>query len=236
MGELARHLPADPGLPIPAAGVARLIGCAEAAWPELLARFEAGGYAIGRDSIRLADFFRLLRWLALTNGEETFALSRRPILFGAAELVLSRARASATIGEGLHRIAAAYNVLHGGEYNRVEWRGAQIVFSIHDDGFPYTRKRDDDAVRFALESALIFLLAAVCELAQADVSGSLRRVLTKRPGPAGAGLAALGFWPAPVQFGREAYGLAFDGALAARPIGHARRSRKLWPVSGAGGE
>lgn len=220
MRELRRPFPADPALPIPACEVARLIGCAEAAWPELIARFEASGYAVGGgESIRLADYFRLLRWLALTNGEETFALSSRPILFGAAELVLSRARASATIGEGLQRIAAAYNVLHGGDYNRVERRGAQIVFAIRDDGFPYTRGRDDDAVHFALESALIFLLAAVCELAQDDVSGALRRVLTRRPAQAGAGGSALGFWGAPLQFGREAYGLAFDGALAARPIG-----------------
>jgi AraC-like DNA-binding protein len=222
MRDLRRYVPAEPGLPIPSAEIARLLGCAAAAWPELRARFEASGHRLGAGpDIALADYFRLLRWLALTNGEETFSLSRRPILFGAVELVLSRARASATIGEGLQRIAQAYNLLHGGDYNRVEWRGAQLVFSIHDDGFPYTRERDDDALHFALESALIFLLACVCELAQADISPSLRRVMTKRSSAEGAGAAGLGFWNAPVQFGCEAYGLAFDGALAARRLGQA---------------
>ena len=220
MREPRRVVAPDPALPLPAQDVARLIGCAAADWPKLRARFEASGQTLGEDgAVRLADYFRLLRWLASTAGEETFSLSQRPILFGAVELVMSRARASASIGEGLQRIAATYNLLHGGDYNRVEWRGAQLVYSIHDDAFPYTRERDDDALHFALESALIFVHAAVCELAQADVSASLRRMMTKRPAPAGCGAAALGFWTAPVQFEREAYGLAFDGALAGRPLG-----------------
>jgi AraC-like DNA-binding protein len=209
----------DAELSIAAVDVARLIGCAPADWPTLAARFEASGQSLGGgERVRLADYFRLLRWLAATAGEETFALSQRPVLFGAAELVLSRAGASATLGEALQRIAATYNLLHGGDYNRVEWRGAQLVYAIRDDGFPYTRASYDDDLRFALESALIFLVGAVCELAQDDVTGSIRRVLTKRPEPDGAGAPALGFWTAPVLFGAEEYALAFDGALAGRPL------------------
>jgi len=222
MREARRLTATDPALPIPAAEVARMVGCAPGDWRELAQRFESTGQSLGGgESVRLADYFRLLRWLATVSGEETFSLSQRPVLFGGVELVLSRARGAATLGEALQRIAAAYNLLHGGDYNRLEWRGAQLVFAIRDEGYPYTRPHDE-LLHFALESTLIFLLGAVCELAQADVSASIRRVMTRRPEPAGAGVAALAFWTAPVQFGCDAYGLAFDGALAKVPLGHAR--------------
>jgi AraC-like DNA-binding protein len=167
--------------------------------------------------IGLADCFRLLRRLAVTEGEETFALSARPMVKGAAEFVLSRAAGAATVGEGLRQIASGYNVLHGDDYNRVERRASQLVYAIHDDAFPYTRPRDG-YLNFSLECALIFLHAAACELAQADLSGRVVRVSTRRPDPSGPGAAALAFWRAPMAFGARAYGVAYDAGVDELPV------------------
>lgn len=63
--------------------------------------------------IDLADFFRLLHELALASGEETFSLSTRPMVVGAADFVFSSAANSSTVGEAMQAIARAYNILHG---------------------------------------------------------------------------------------------------------------------------
>ncbi|MGC1303306.1 MAG: helix-turn-helix domain-containing protein [Caulobacteraceae bacterium] len=168
-------------------------------------------------SIGLADCFRLLRRLAQLEGEETFALSSRPMVKGAAEFVLSRAGGATTVGEGLRQIASGYNVLHGADYNRVERRAGQLVYTIHDDAFPYTRPRDG-YLNFSLECTLIFLHAAACELAQADLSSRVIRVNTRRPDLSGPGVKALAFWRAPVSCGARVYGVAYDAGLDDMPV------------------
>lgn len=171
----------------------------------------------GRSAIGLADFFRLLRRLAYVAGEETFALSSRPMVTGTAELVLSRAAGAATVGDALRQIASAYNVLHGAPYNRVEHKGGQLVFGLFDDDFPYTRPRDD-YLHFSLECALIFLHGAVCELAQADLSSRVVRVATRRVSSTGPFASGLAFWDAPVVYGARVYSLAYHPAVEALPV------------------
>ena len=174
------------------------------------------------DAIGLADCFRLLRRLAFVEGEETFALSARPMVKGTAEFVLSRAAGAATVGEGLRQIAAAYNLMHGAEYNRVERRAGHLSYVIQDDAFPYTRPRDG-YVHFSLECALIFVHAAACEMAQADLGARLVRVATRRPGPSGPsvlgfGASALGFWRAPVGWDARAYSVTYDAGVDDLPM------------------
>ncbi len=169
------------------------------------------------EAIGLADCFRLLRRLAFVEGEETFALSARPMVKGTAEFVLSRAAGCATVGEGLRQIAAGYNLLHGAEYNRVERRAGQLVYAIQDDAFPYTRPRDG-YLHFSLECALIFLHAAACEMASADLGARLIRVSTRRPDLSGPGATALSFWPAPVGCDARVYSVVYDAELDEAPM------------------
>lgn len=171
----------------------------------------------GRSTLGLADVFRLLRRLAFAAGEETFALSARPMMTGTAELVFSRAAGAATVGEALRQIASAYNVLHGAPYNRVEHKGGQLVFGLFDDDFPYTRPRDD-YLHFSLECTLIFVHAAVCELAQADLTSRVVRITTRRTDPTGACAGGLAFWDAPVAYGARVYSLAYHPAVEALPM------------------
>jgi len=173
--------------------------------------------------VRLADCCRLMRALAIGAGEETFDLSARPIMAGAAELVFSRAAQAETLGEAMREVAHGYNVLHGGVYNRVESRGQTLTFVIDDAHFRYTRPRDD-YLHFALEFALIFLHAAVCELANEDLTQAVRRVSTQRSAGARDG-EALAFWDAPVLWGEPVYAVIYDASVGARPV--CRRSRPM---------
>src|ERR1700743_312868 len=89
-------------------------------------------------SIRLADAFRALRELTLIVREETFQLSARPMITGTAELVFGRAAGCETVGQAMREIAHTYNLLHGGDYNQVEQRGATLTYVLNDESFPYT--------------------------------------------------------------------------------------------------
>ncbi len=173
--------------------------------------------------VPMADYCRLLRALSVASGEETFELSARPMAAGAAEFVFSRAAQAETLGEAIREIAHGYNVLHGGPYNRVESRGPTLAFVIDDERFPYTRTRDD-YLNFALEFAVIFLHAAVCELADEDLTPLVRRVSTQRAEGQDDG-GALAFWDAPVVRGAPAYVLVYDASVGTRPV--SRRPRHM---------
>ena len=164
-----------------------------------------------RTGPELADCCRLIHRVAEATGVETLALSARPMVRGAAELVLSQAASAASLGEALRRIASSYNVLHGGDFNRVERRAGRIVFSIDDEAFPYTRPRDG-FVHFALEHALLFVHATACEIAGGDLTGRIRSIATRRPQDE-VGAGALSFSPQPVGYGARVYALAYDAAL-----------------------
>ena len=203
-----------PPLPIPVEDFARLFGLGELNDPQRAVFADATG---ARDTIGLADCFRLLRRLAFIGGEETFALSARPMIKGTAEFVLSRGAAAETVGEALRQVASAYNLLHGADYNRVEHRAGQLVFALHDDNFPYTRPRDD-YLHFVLECTLVFVHAVVCELAQLDLSSSVQRVTTRRASRSGPGSQGLDFWQAPITLGGKVYAIAYDAALEQLPV------------------
>lgn len=175
--------------------------------------------------VRLADCCRLMRALWAGAGDETFDLSARPMIAGAAELVFSRAAQAETLGESMREVAHGYNVLHGGAYNRVESRGQTLAYVIDDAHFPYTRARDD-YLHFALEFALIFVHAALCELANEDLTWSVRRVSTQRSSGARDG-EALAVWDAPVLWGEPVYALIYDAAVGARPVSRKPRPMRL---------
>ena len=183
-----------------------------AASPAELQEIVAAVATNARTGRELADCCRLIHRVAEATGVETLALSARPMVRGAAELVLSQAASATTLGEALRRIASSYNVLHGGDFNRVERRAQRIVFSIDDEAFPYTRPRDG-FVHFTLEHALLFVHATACEIAGCDLTGRIRGVATRRPEDEGSGAGALSFSPEAVSYGARVYTLAYDAAL-----------------------
>jgi AraC-like DNA-binding protein len=168
-------------------------------------------------SVSLADYFRILERLAISAHDETWGLSARPLLPGATGLVLSNLSSCATLFEAMKAVAHAYNLLHGGAYNRVERHDDRLAYIIDDSGFPYASRMDRSQMRFAMVSVLIFLHALLVLIAGDNLHGRLRKVHIKGARLAGA-RGYLEFWPAPIRWKSNAYGLDYDVEASSAPI------------------
>jgi AraC-like DNA-binding protein len=167
-------------------------------------------------SISLADYFRILERLSIAAHDETCGLSTRPLLPGATGLVLSNLSNCATLFEAMKAVAHAYNVLHGGAYNRVELHDDRLAYIIDDSQFPYSLRSDSTHVRFTMECVLIFLHGMLTVITGDSLHGRLRRVHTKseRPGQR----SYLHFWPAPIRWKSRYYALCYDINAMSMPI------------------
>ncbi len=170
-------------------------------------------------TINLADCFRSMRELVLSYGEETFALSERPMMAGTSELVFSRAAGARSLLEAMREIARTYNVLHGDQFNRVDLRGQTLSYVLDDDRFPYTRPRDG-FLHFSLECSLVFLHSAICEIAGEDLGPYVRQISTRRPRTHELS-GTLKFWNARVVYDAPVYSVTYHTAMGERPLSNA---------------
>ncbi len=168
-------------------------------------------------SVSLADYFRILERLSIAGHDETWGLSTRPLLPGATGLVLSNLSNCTTLHEAMKAVAHAYNLLHGGAYNRVELHEDRLAYVIDDSEFPYALRTDGAHIRFTMECVLIFLHGMLTLIAGDGLHAQLRKVHTKSEPPAGAG-SYLEFWPAPIRWKSHSYALYYDIAAMAIPI------------------
>lgn len=170
-------------------------------------------------SIGLADYFRILERLSIAAGDETCGLSTRPLLTGATGLVLSNVSTCATLFEAMKAVANAYNLLHGGAYNRVELREDCVAYIIDDSDFPYALPTNVEHVWFTMEGVLIFLHGMLTLIARDDLHALLRKVHTKRA-QRDRHAGYLNFWPAPVRGNSRHYALHYDLAAMSMPLVH----------------
>jgi AraC-like DNA-binding protein len=168
-------------------------------------------------TVGLADYFRILERLAISAHDETWGLSARPLLPGATGLVLSNLSSCATLFEAMKAVAHAYNLLHGGAYNRVELHDDRLAYIIDDRSFPYASRMDPSQMRFTMVSVLIFLHGLLVLISGDSLHGRLRKVHIKGPRLAGV-RGYLGFWPAPIRWKSNTYGLDYDAEASAIPI------------------
>jgi AraC-like DNA-binding protein len=168
-------------------------------------------------SVSLADYFRILERLAISAHDETWGLSARPLLPGATGLVLSNLSTCATLLEATKAVAHAYNLLHGGAYNRVELHDDRLAYIIDDRGFPYAARMDPSQTRFAMVSVLIFLHGLLVLISGDSLHERLRKVHIK--GPRLTGIRGyLGFWPASIRWKSNTYALDYDAEASSIPI------------------
>jgi AraC-like DNA-binding protein len=168
-------------------------------------------------SISLADYFRILERLAISARDETWGLSARPLLPGATGLVLSNLSSCATLLEAMKAVAHAYNLLHGGAYNRVEQRKDRLAYIIDDRGFPYAPRMDPSQTRFAMVSVLIFLHALLVLISDDGLHRRLRKVHIKGARLAGA-RGYLEFWAAPIRWKSSTYTLDYELEAGSAPV------------------
>lgn len=169
--------------------------------------------------IGLADYFRILERLSIAAHDETCGMSTRPLLPGATGLVLSNLSGCATLFEAMKAVAHAYNLLHGGAYNRVELRDDRLAYIIDDSDFPYALRTNSAYVCFTMECVLIFLHGMLSLISGDPLQGLLRKVHTKRAQP-GRQRSYMDFWPAPIRWNSRHYALYYDLDAMSIPITH----------------
>lgn len=170
----------------------------------------------GGGRISLAAYFRLQQAVSRALQDETFQMSERRLLPGTTDFVLSRLAGSTSLDAAMRILATYYNLLHGGEYNRVVKRGAVVAFQTDDRNFPFTVK-DPDYLHFAMECVQIYLHSMLATISEETADAGLRRVSVVRPRQE-AGQPQLNFWRAPIQYGCEFYALDYDAEIMARKI------------------
>ncbi|HEX7114592.1 MAG TPA: AraC family transcriptional regulator ligand-binding domain-containing protein, partial [Steroidobacter sp.] len=170
-------------------------------------------------SVSLADYFRILERLSIAAHDESWGLSARPLLPGATGLVLGNLAGCRNLFEAMKAVANAYNLLHGGTYNRVELRDDRVVYIIDDSDFPYTLPTDSEQVCFTMECVLMFLHGMLSMISQSDLHSLLMRVQTKRAQPAN-GNGYMAFWPATIGWRSRHFALHYDLAAFSLPIRH----------------
>lgn len=170
-------------------------------------------------SVSLADYFRILERLSVAVHDETCGLSTRRLLPGATGLVLSNLSSCTNLFEAMKAVANAYNLLHGGSYNRVERRDDCLAYIIDDSTFPYSLPVDSAQVCFTMECVLIFLHGMLALISTADVHELLRKVYTKRAQPVGQ-RGYMDFWPVSIGWKSRHFALYYDLAAASVAIRH----------------
>ncbi len=161
------------------------------------------------DCIRLSDHFRLLKRLSVMGGDETCHLSLRPLAAGTTDFVVETLSGALNFADAMRRVAKAYNLLHGGSYNRVERRRDRLVYLINDRDFPYAFDVSSGQAHGVMEGVLIFLHAILCCAVGENLSKSLRTVRSRRPQrvqPDGL----LAFWGTRVRCNAQDYALEYD--------------------------
>jgi len=180
----------------------------------------------------LIEHFRLLQRLSVKAGDETCHLSLRPLAVGTNDFVVETLSDAADVHEAMKRIARAYNLVHGGYYNRVEIRRDRLIYLIDDRDFPYAFPTDSVAAYATLEGVLIFLHAMLSLAAGRDLSPMLRTVRTRRPRrTVRDGL--LSFWTTTVQTRSSVYALEYSLDAGQVPVSLNQKSGRAVDVYAA---
>ncbi|NNU16149.1 helix-turn-helix transcriptional regulator [Parvularcula sp. ZS-1/3] len=93
--------------------------------------------------------------------DEARAFSKRQLLPGSTGLVLSQLPREVTLAEAAARVADAYNLLHGGLFNRVVHRGGTVILQTDDRTFPFS-VTDEETVFSVMEETLLFTHGLLC--------------------------------------------------------------------------
>lgn len=168
-------------------------------------------------TVRLADYFRILEQLSVATHDETCHLSSRPLMPGTTHFVLSNLSECASLYEAMKLMAKSYNVLHGGQYNRVERRDDFLVYIIDDDQFPYVLDYNSQHIHFTMECVLIFLHGMLSFITTDHLSSKLTKIYSKRAQRASSS-QHLAFWDVPIRFKCSSYALFYDISAASIPI------------------
>ncbi|WBY06407.1 hypothetical protein PIB19_12430 [Sphingomonas sp. 7/4-4] len=170
-----------------------------------------------RGDMPLDEYFQLVQQVSVKLRDESCRFSKRPLAAGATDFVMDTLVTAESLEEAMRHAARAYNLMHGGHYNRVERRRDRIAYVIDDRDFPYVFDADSDVVHALMEGVLIFLHALLSLAAGTDISDSLRTVRTRRRARQPSN-GLLAFWTVPVRYGSPTYVLEYALPMASFPV------------------
>lgn len=169
--------------------------------------------------LSIVDHFLLLQQLSLETQDETCRLSQRPLAPGSTSFVSETLIGATDLEDVMQRVARAYNMLHGGTYNRVESRPDRLVFRLNDAAFPFACDPGDRSRIAIMEGVTICVHAMLSMVMADDITPWLRVVHTRRPTvDAGRGEGLLAYWRVPVRRGSNAYLLEYSPRAASLPV------------------
>ncbi|MFL0801124.1 MAG: AraC family transcriptional regulator [Agarilytica sp.] len=125
--------------------------------------------------INIDDCWRIFNAQSNFLEEESHLLSQRPLPRGSTRLVFNNLLHCKSLEEGLEVLADTYNVIHGGDFNRVRKRGNTIRLIVDDRKFHYAGRPQ----YFAIEYALLKAHCVLCFLAKKPLR--LMNIGTLRP-------------------------------------------------------
>lgn len=167
-------------------------------------------------SVSLGDYYRLTEQIALAIGDETIHVSARPLMLGTSDFIRDRLRNAKTVRDMLDILAASYNVIHGGQYNRVMTARDALCFVMDDSDFPYAIAHDDPFILFSLEALLVYVHVLLQSSSTADTPLPVRNLRTRR---AKAGTASpLTAWGVPLVHDARHFAIHYDAAAADWPV------------------
>lgn len=171
--------------------------------------------------VDLAGYFRICEQMALQGGDESCHVSLRPLIAGTSRLVQERLLGCTTLAQVLDVLAQSYNIIHGGQYNRVLRRGRSTSYQIDDTHFPYAIGHDDPFVIFSLECLLVYVHVLLVSLAPEAEGLKLRQIRTRGDGPV-ASRSHLAFLGVPVQRRSPLFALDYSGQADSVTVDPAR--------------
>ncbi len=165
----------------------------------------------------LKDYFRILGRISAASKDEACQLSLRPLKPGTTNFVLSTLTNNSDLHNAMKHIARSYNLVHGGDYNRVEKRRNGIVYIIDDKDFPFSFDERGEFTYSLMESILILVHALLSHATGKDLFGCVRKIYTKRSRMRSSD-SFLKFWNSPVQCNSSHYGILYDSMASEIPI------------------
>ena len=146
--------------------------------------------------------------------DEARALAARQLLPGSTALVLAQLPREVTLAIAATRIAEAYNLLHGGAFNRVARRGADVHLITDDRDFAFTVE-DPETILDVMEQTLFFTHAMLVLIAPETAQRALAGVSLRRS----RGTPSVPFGQmAAIRRDAAVYSLRYDAALADKPV------------------
>ncbi|GGD66035.1 helix-turn-helix domain-containing protein [Lacimicrobium alkaliphilum] len=167
--------------------------------------------------LEIIDFLRLQEAFALEVGDESWHMSKRPLLPGTNDYVLASLGHCQHLNDALKQLALSYNVIHGGNYNQAELSERHLEYIIDDREFPYLSDARSEYIQFNLESVLLYVHGIICALLPDKPHIPLLKIYSRAPATKHTLLQSV-LNATPIKSEASCYALRYANTVASEPL------------------